>query len=351
MIPERQTQAYLLDAGSIEIRQRPMPKPGRGELLIRVDAATTCGTDVKVFRRGSHPTMLALPTPFGHEAAGTVACAGAETTRAEGDRVVIANSASCGRCSSCRRGRENLCRELVYLNGAFSDYLLVPAAVAARSVYTRPPHLDPAVAALAEPLACAVHCLERCFAAWQGPPAEASALVIGCGPLGLMLVDLFAAESVEVTAMDPHAPRLAAASAFGAATTWPGRAGEQVDDAPLDERRQFDFTVDATGALAGWRQAVSSLAPGGVAALFGGCRQGAELKIDAERVHYLEQTLLGVYHHRPASFRSALDRLASAPTRYRRLVERELPLERLADALALMIERRALKVAIRPHVG
>lgn len=345
MIPKHQNQAFLTGPGSLELRQLPMPEPGPGELLIRVDAATTCGTDVKVFRRGGHPTMLTLPAPFGHEVTGTVVRADAGAAQTEGDTVVVGNSAACGRCQPCRHKRENLCRDLVYLNGAFADYMLIPAVVAERSVHPRPPGLEPVIAALAEPLACAVHCLERSLAGWSGPPTEARALIIGCGPLGLMLTDLFRSVRTRVCVLDPHPHRLEVAEAFGAAETHCGRAGE--GDHLADER--FDFTVDATGSPAGWQQAVSCLAPGGVAALFGGCRPGATLKIDAEGVHYQEQTLLGVYHYRPASFRAALDRLWGAPERYGRLIERELPLDRLTDALDLMISRRALKVAIRPH--
>ena len=345
MIPKHQTQAFLVGPGNLELRRMPMPAPGPGELLIRVDAATTCGTDVKVFRRGGHPTMLTLPAPFGHEVTGTVVRAAAGAAQTEGDAVVVGNSAACGRCQPCRHKRENLCRELVYLNGAFADYMLVPAVVAERSVHPRPHGLEPVIAALAEPLACAVHCLERSLAAWSGPPTEARALIIGCGPLGLMLIDLFHSVRTCVSVLDPHPHRLAVAETFGAAETHCGRAGD--DDAAPGEL--FDFTVDATGSPAGWRQAVSCLAPGGVAALFGGCRPGATLKIDAERVHYQEQTLLGVYHYRPASFRAALDRLIGAPERYGQLIEAELPLDRLAEALDLMIARRALKVAIRPH--
>ena len=346
MIPKHQTQAFLTGPGSIELRRLPMPDPDPGELLIRVDAATVCGTDVKVYLRGGHPTMLALPSPFGHEVAGTVVRAAAGAPHAEGDAVVVANSAPCGECRPCRHKHENLCRNLVYLNGAFADYLLIPEAMARRSVHPRPAGLDPAVAALAEPLACAVHCLERCLGAWSGPPTEARTLVIGCGPLGLMLIDLFHDAGAHVRALDPHRRRLDAARLFGAAETSLGRAGDGAGPAAEDS---FDFAIDATGTPAGWDRAVKSLAPGGVAALFGGCRPGTDLAIDAERVHYREQTLLGVYHHRPSSFGAALDRLVGAPERYGTLVERELPLDRLTEALDLMIGRRALKVAIRPR--
>ena len=345
MIPKHQTQAFLTGPGSLELRTLPMPSPGPGELLIRVDAATVCGTDVKVLRRGGHPAMLSLPAPFGHEVAGTVVRAGDGAERAEGDAIVVANSAPCGECRPCKRRRENLCRELAYLNGAFADYLLIPAAFARHGVHRRPSDLEPATAALAEPLACAVHCLERVLAAWSGPPTDARALIVGAGPLGLMLIDLFHSVRANVCALDPHPRRLEMARTFGAAKVHRGRAGEEGEspDGP------FDFTVDATGSQAGWDLAVSSLGRGGVAALFGGCRPGTTLGIDAERVHYREQTLLGVYHYRPLSFRAALDRLIGAPERYGRLIERELPLDRVGEALELMSARRALKVAIRPH--
>ena len=345
MIPKRQTQAFLTGPGSLELRRLPMPEPGPGELLIRVDAATVCGTDVKVFRRGGHPAMLSLPAPFGHEVTGTVVRAGAGAERAEGDAIVVANSAPCGECRPCSHRRENLCRKLAYLNGAFADYLLIPAAFVRSGVHGRPSDLAPPTAALAEPLACAVHCLERSLAAWSGPPTDARTLIVGAGPLGLMLTDLFHSVRAHVCVLDPHPRRLEKAATFGAAEVRLGRAGEEGALPP----GPFDFTVDATGSRAGWDLAVSLLARGGVAALFGGRRPGATLEIDAERVHYREQTVLGVYHYRPLSFRAALDRLIGAPERFGQLIEREMPLDGVGEALDLMSARQALKVAIRPH--
>ena len=122
----------------------PVPEPGPGELLLRIGAATTCGTDLKVFQRGGHPRMLKAPTPFGHEMAGTITAVGTDVERwRPGDRVVVANSAPCGVCEWCSRGRENLCSDLQYLNGAFSEYLLVPRRFAEVSTYPLP--AEPAV--------------------------------------------------------------------------------------------------------------------------------------------------------------------------------------------------------------
>ena len=97
--PVTQTTAFLMGPERLELREVPVPEPGAGELLLRVGAATTCGTDLKVFQRGGHPRMLKAPTPFGHEMAGTITAVGLEAGRwRPGDRVVMANSAPCGAC-------------------------------------------------------------------------------------------------------------------------------------------------------------------------------------------------------------------------------------------------------------
>ncbi|MFL6291384.1 MAG: zinc-binding dehydrogenase, partial [Thermoanaerobaculia bacterium] len=169
-VPTHHRTVFLLGPERVELRSVPVPDPGPGELLVRIEAATTCGTDVKVLRRGGHPRMLHVPTPFGHEMAGTVAAAGTGQNRWKiGERVVVANSAPCGACEWCLRDRENLCAHLQYLNGAFAEYLLVPRRFAEVSTYALPAGLPAEVGALAEPLACVLHGLEVCA---LGRPAE-----------------------------------------------------------------------------------------------------------------------------------------------------------------------------------
>ena len=109
-LPRTHRVLYLRGPRAVELRELAVPRPGPGELLLRVDAATTCGTDLKVYLRGGHPRMLRAPCPFGHEVCGSVVgCGEGVHGWREGDRLVVANSASCGRCRWCETERENLC--------------------------------------------------------------------------------------------------------------------------------------------------------------------------------------------------------------------------------------------------
>ena len=121
--------AVLHGREDIRIEQVPVPKAAAGELIVQVGAALTCGTDLKVFRRGYHARMIVPPALFGHELAGTVVEAGDGVTDfTPGDRVVALNSAPCGECYFCVRGQENLCDDLLFNNGAYAEFIRIPAA-------------------------------------------------------------------------------------------------------------------------------------------------------------------------------------------------------------------------------
>jgi L-iditol 2-dehydrogenase len=346
-LPASQRTVFLLGPEELELRRIPVLAPGPGEILVRIGAATTCGTDVKVFRRGGHPRMLKVPTPFGHEMAGTVAASGPGQSRfQEGERVVVANSGSCGVCEYCLAGRENLCLDLRYLNGAFAEFLLVPARFVERSTLPLPDGLPFEIAALTEPLACVIHGIDG--SELRGPSDLA---VYGAGPIGLLFVAALSSEGHRVVLADPNPSRLAAGRRLGAAETVViERGGGQAPKvaACASRRGGFDAAVDATGLPEVWADTVASVRPGGLANLFGGCAPGSVLEIDTHRIHYSEITLKGVYHHRPATFRRALELLASGRFDARVLLSAERPLEELEEALRSMMRKEALKVVVRP---
>jgi L-iditol 2-dehydrogenase len=349
------TTAFLMGPERLELREIPVPEPGEGELLLRIGAATTCGTDLKVFQRGGHPRMLRAPTPFGHEMAGTITAVGAGVDRWKtGDRVVVANSAPCGTCEWCTRGRENLCSDLHYLNGAFSEYLLIPRRFATVSTYRLPAKLPFEIGALAEPLACVLHGLEI-----SGIDRASEIVIYGGGPIGLLFVDVLANSPADfpasgehhVVLADPNPWRLEVGRTLGAqATVQVGRDGGEA--ARICQRSRagdgFDVAIEATGSPAAWQDALASVRPGGLVQLFGGCPPGTTVPLDAHRLHYSEITVKSAYHHRPATFQRALALLASGKLHPRALLSAERPLAELEAALRSMRRREALKVVIRP---
>lgn len=352
VFPPRQRTMFLLGEERVELREVDVRAPGPGELLLRVGAATTCGTDVKVFRRGGHPRMLQVPTPFGHEMAGTVAAVGARVERVrEGDRVVVLNSAPCSNCDFCRRGEENLCPDLQYLNGAFAEYLLVPERFVERSTYVLPDELSFEVASLTEPLACVVHGADACELS-----DGSDVVVFGAGPIGLLFVGVLAAAGHRVVLADPNPPRLEVGVALGAAATVRiERGGGQAEIVRAHARSAdqgavggFDAAVEATGVPEVWADAVATVRPGGLVNLFGGCAPGTRLTIDTQALHYQQLTVKGVYHHRPATARRALELLEHRAFAAELLLSCEMPLPDLEEALRRMMRKEALKVVIRP---
>ena len=354
-LPDTMVGAMLTGPEEIEIRELPVERPAPGEMLLRVEAATTCGTDVKVFRRGGHPRMLKVPTLFGHEMAGRVAAVGGGVTGVkEGDGVVVANSAPCHACDYCRRGRENLCEDLHYLNGAFAEFVRVPARFVERNTHAIPAGLDFGKAALTEPLACVLHGMDACELPRYGAGGAAEVIVFGGGPIGLLFVAALAADGHRVILADPNQSRLDAGTALGAqATVMIDRGGGQADvvKAAADGGQGAWVGVDATGVPEVWEDAIRCVRPGGLINLFGGCAPGTSIPLDTHLIHYSELTLKGVYHHRPETVVRALELLARPDFKAELLLSAEMPIEETEAALRAMMRKEALKVVIRGRGG
>ncbi len=349
-VPKEMRGAVLLGIEKIEVRRVPVPRPGAGEMLVKVEAATTCGTDVKVFRRGGHPRMLKVPTLFGHELAGTVAALGAGAEGfSEGDRVVVANSAPCASCGYCMAGRENLCEDLHYLNGAFAEYILVPKRFVERNAHRLPEGLAFERAALTEPLACVLHGVECCDLPASGGK---EVVVYGAGPIGLLFVAALAQGGNRVILADLDAARLEVGCRLGAAVTVEVREdGSDRLEAVRERtegRRGADVAIDATGVPEVWKDAIASVRPGGLVNLFGGCAPGTTVPLDTHLLHYSELTIKGVYHHRPATVLRAIDMLAAGSFDSGLLLSGERPIEEVEEALRSMIRKETIKVVIRP---
>jgi L-iditol 2-dehydrogenase len=331
--------------GDLRFEDAPIPEPGPGEVVLRIEAALTCGTDVKTLRRG-HPVMIPrVPTIFGHEFAGTVAAVGPDVGGVRpGDRAVAANSAPCGACTPCRRGRANLCDDLLFVNGAYAEYIALPPRLVTRNLVTVPRDTDAARAAFAEPVAC---CLRAIDAAALG--AGDTVAVLGHGPLGLLLGLLAKGGGARVVLAGKAGPRLDRARALGfAACVDVAGAADAISAVKEAAGGDVRCVIEATGRPETWAQAMAIAGKGGTVVFFGGCAPGTTVPLDTRRVHYEELRLLGVFHHTPGLIRRAVALLADGALDPTPLVTHEMGLGDVPRALDLMSRGQALKVLIRP---
>lgn len=346
-MPPTMLQSILRAPLELELCEVPTPEPAAGELIVRVDLAMTCGTDLKTYRRG-HP-KFPCPTPLGHEFTGTVTRVGRGVTPRfrEGDPILAVPSAPCGRCRLCEQGLENLCEHVSPASmawGAFADCVRVPAHVVRRNVFHRPRGLDLRQAALLEPLSCAVAAAER-----LDLRRTDTALVLGAGPMGLLFVSLLKQRVPRVVVLGRRDVRLDAARDMGADVVLDLDAEEDPQAALREVAPPGACTVvECVGRPEAWALAVESARRGGEVMFFGGCPAGTTVPLDTQRMHYDGLTLKGHFHFSPSDVRVALDLIQSGALPLERLVTGEYGLEQLDDALASLIRGEGIKLAIRP---
>ena len=278
-------QALSLDApGRLSISEVSVPDLQDGDLLIQVHAATTCGTDLKAYRRG-HP-QIPMPGPFGHEYSGVVAAVGKDAAFAVGDAVMGVHSAPCQCCYWCKHGQENLCESIMETKvlGTFAQYLRVPARIARLNVYPKPDTLPFELASLLEPLACVAQGLIE-----LKPKPGDRVLVIGPGAIGLMFVAALKLISIaDVTLAGRNQKRLAVGERFGARPVTMNNVE--------DKGSGYDLVIECTGVAEIWERSVDLARRGGRVMLFGGLPSGTRVSWDAGRLHYDQITLLSPFH-------------------------------------------------------
>jgi L-iditol 2-dehydrogenase len=339
--------AMLYGAEDVRFETIPVPEPGPGEVLVRVEVALTDGTDMKTYKRGGHIMLGKLPSPFGHEFAGVVEKVGPGVTKFRtGMRVVAANSAPCTHCFFCLHDQHSLCEDLLFLNGAYAEYLRVPARIVSINMFEIPDGVSFAHAAMTEPLACVVHGIDVCDIRLSD-----TVVINGGGAIGLMLCRLAALRGARVIVCDQHAHRLAIARRFGAADTVQVTGGiDQVAAvrALTDGGRGADISIEAVGIPSLWEKTVAMTRHGGLAVMFGGCPHGTTMSVDTANLHYGEVTIKGVFHHTPRYVKDAVELIARQRIDIDALISQTLPLSRLSDAIAGMSNRSGLKFALVP---
>ena len=335
--------ALLYGQEDLRLEQVPDPTPEAGEVVIQVEAATTCGTDLKVWRRGGHAKMLTPPTLFGHEGAGRIVAVGAGVTNWRvGDRVVANNSAPCMKCFFCQRQEYSLCPHLTWNNGTFAEYLKIPAPIVEHNLLLVPKHLPLVLAAMTEPLACVLHGISR-----SGVKPHDKVVVLGDGAIGLMFVAVLA-EYTEVILWGGNNQRLEIAKKLGAAKTF---NYHQVTDIANTVRELTagwgaDVVIEATGVPSVWETAIACGRPGATINLFGGCPKDTTITVNTEKLHYSELTLKGVFHNTPEYVKAALLLIASGTIPFDLLISEHRSLQDLEQVFMDMKARKVIKVAM-----
>jgi L-iditol 2-dehydrogenase len=341
------TAAVLYGKEDVKIEQVPIPVLDSGEVLVKVNVALTCGTDLKVFQRGYHARMIVPPALFGHELSGVVAEVGPGVRDfRKGMKVVALNSAPCGSCFYCLRRQENICEDLLFNNGAYAEYIKIPRRIVEANMLALPDDVSFESAAMTEPLACAIRGLQE-----TGADIGDTVAVIGAGPLGLMLVQVAKLAGCNVISVVKRDEQVAAAKRFGAhEVVQLSKVKDPIQAViNLTEGRGPDTVIEAVGRPETWQWAVDMVRRGGVVNFFGGCASGTKVSLDTNRLHYSEITMKATFHHTPQTVRKAFSLIMEKKIKSTDYVTGEAPLSKLKQVLQQMLDRgHQIKTAIIP---
>lgn len=333
----------LAKPGKIELREIRVPNPSGGEILIRIKAALTCGTDLKAFSRGHH--VIPMPGVFGHEFSGIVADAGKGVRKFKrGDEIMAVHSAPCLKCGYCKKGLYNLCENIMDTKvlGAFAEYILLPPHIVKQNVFHKPKNLSFKEAAFLEPLSCVVHGMHD-LKIKKGDKA----LIIGAGPIGLLHLLLLKDKGADVIITGLEKKRLALAKKLGASVAVaPDNLANAINK--FTAGLGVDYVFECTGQPDIWQSSVNYVRRGGTVILFGGCKSGTTVTYDTGRLHYDEITLKGVFHFTPDDVRLAYSLLKDRKIKVSKLITGEYQLKDTEKAFLKLTKGKGIKYAIIP---
>lgn len=339
--------AVLYGVKDLRVEDVQVPQLERGEVLVKIGGATTCGTDLKILQRGYVGGIIKLPTIFGHEWAGEVADVGDGVGwPRKGMRIRAGNSAPCLHCVMCQKGKYNLCENMIWLWGAYAEYIKVPAQMVLVNMQEVPPHSSYEEAAIAEPLACVLHGAEEARMKLGDTVA-----IIGAGPIGLL--HLLMARKLgagRIIIMDLVDERLSFAERVGADETINAGIENVVEKVKeLTGGYGADIVIEAIGSPATWEQALKLARKGGTVLEFGGSSPGTEIRVSTEMLHYGELTVLGAFHATPLHFKKAINLIASRTIDVRPLITRKMKLDKINEAFEILATSKSeIKIGIIP---
>jgi L-iditol 2-dehydrogenase len=318
--------AVVEEIGSFTIKEMDIPKPDKGEVLVRVAVTGLCRTDLKLIRTGHRD--LILPRVPGEEVVGTVYQLGKDVQEYSiNQRVYVYPGTSCGHCAPCRAGAENLCHAMKIMgfhrHGGFAEYVLAPA----KSLIALPDALADEDAVFAEPLSCCLNALE------QANLKENETIGIwGAGPAGTLIARAATAIKAKPFIIEPDENRC------------PLLHGHSTPP-----EMKFDVCIVAVGSHEAYQQALSHLNVRGRLVVFSGLPpDGAGMTVNFNQLHYYEQSISGSYGCAYRHGELALEYIGSGRIKVGDMVSHKMPLEELDRALDLVEKRKCMKILLYP---
>ncbi|MCK7484551.1 MAG: zinc-binding dehydrogenase [Bacillus subtilis] len=289
-----------------------------------------------------------MPSGFGHEFAGVIAKVGSEVDNFYvGQRVVAANSAPCDDCYYCKIQKFNLCENLELLNGAYADYIKIPARIVKHNLLTIPHNISFEEAAFTEPLANVVHGAER-SEIQEGMTVG----IVGLGPIGLMFAKLAKLKGARVIAAGRNPLKLRLAKEFAGAdeviNLLEVKNPKEKIMSLTAEGKGLDVAIEAVGLPELWEKTIELTRRGGTVNLFGGCKAGSKIQLDTTRVHYDEIKIISIFHHTPFHVKEALRLISEGQMDVKMLITHKMSISDISDAIRLHNEGKAIKIALKP---
>ena len=339
--------AILSAPNELSVRQTADPVAGSGDLVLKIRAATICGTDIRIFR-GRKTAGVRYPSIIGHEFSGEVVEASKGSAFAVGQRVGVCPALPCGHCEQCIRGLENLCPNLqaigYEIDGAFAEYIRIPAkAMALGNIHALPTTISHEEAALIEPLACVLNGQNKVDIR-QGE----SVVILGSGPIGTMHIKLARLRGAgRVIVSEPNAGRRLAALDAGADVVLDPNAGD-LRAAVLAETRGTgaDVVICAIGIPALAAQAIGLARVGGRISLFAGFSKGEMGNLDINALHYGELKMVGAFGLSRSDYVDAMHMIADRRIEVASMVTHRFGLPEAVEVFGMAESGGAMKVAI-----
>lgn len=330
----------------LRLEEIDIPPLNEGEILVKVQVALTCGTDIKIYRRG-HP-LITPPYPLGHEFSGVVVDIGKGISdNLIGKRIVTSDAASCHLCFYCKRGLENLCKNHQILSGAFADYVKVPKEIVSQNLKIIPESMSFEEAAMVEPLSCALHGVNR-----ANIKIGDIISIIGAGPMALLMTQLCKLRGAAVViVIDKDSDRLLAAKHLGADYTINANEVKDVISEVktiANEGKGVDTSIEAVGLPETWEEALHLTRKGGTVVLFGGCPAGTKISIETEMLHYSELTIKGSYNATAYEIETAFNLLCRKIIQGEEYISGKFALSDVKKALEMHMTQKGIKYAIIP---